>query len=139
MLKSFVSVLVLFGSILFLSSSFQSKSDVFNPTGTYEYDHGDNGDGTVKVQKISSDKILISIFVIGGPPSHNMGEFNKELKIKNGVASYKSGDCGIKFTFNSKAVKVIQTGFDCGFGNGVSANGYYKKISSKVPEMDSSN
>jgi hypothetical protein len=34
---------------------------------------------------------------------------------------------------------VIQTGFDCGFGNGVSANGYYKKISSKVPKMDSAN
>ena len=112
------------------------KSIEFNPTGTYEYDNGDDGDGTVKVLKISSDKIKVSLFVIGGPPSHNMGEFMKELKIKNGVANYKSGDCHIKFTFNSKAVKVTQTGFDCGFGNGVSANGYYQKTSSKVPKMD---
>lgn len=139
MLKFLLSSAFFFGSFLPVSTSYQLTSNEFNPTGTYEYDHGDNGDGTVKVQKISSEKILVSIFVIGGPPSHNMGEFKKELKIKNGVASYKSGDCGIKFTFNTKAVKVIQTGFDCGFGNGVSANGYYKKTSSKVPKMDSAN
>ncbi len=136
MKKSFVSAALFFGSILFLSSSFQSKIEDFNPTGTYEYDNGDDGDGTVKVQKISADKIKVSLFVIGGPPSHNMGEFMKELKIKNGVANYKSGDCGMKFTFNSKAVKVKQTGYDCGFGNGVSANGYYLKTSSKSPKME---
>ncbi len=136
MKKSFVSAALFFGSILFLSSSFQSKIEDFNPTGTYEYDNGEDGDGTVKVKKISSDKIKVSIFVIGGPPSHNMGEFMKELKIKNGVANYKSGDCALKFIFNSKAVKVVQSGWDCGFGNGVAAGGYYKKISSKVPDME---
>ena len=126
-------------SILFtLTSFFMEQANELNPTGTYEYDNGNDGDGTVKVQKISADKIKVSVFVIGGPPSHNMGEFMKELKIKNGVAIYKSGDCQIKFTFNSKAVKVTQTGFECGFGNGVSADGYYKKTSSKVPKMDES-
>ena len=136
MLKSLLSSVLLLGNILFLSSSFQMKSIEFNPTGTYEYDNGDDCDGTVKVLKISQDKIMVSLFVIGGPPSHNMGEFKKELKIKNGVAHYKSGDCMIKFTFNSKAVKVTQSGFDCGFGNGVYANGYYLKTSSKIPKMD---
>jgi hypothetical protein len=136
MLKSLVSAFVLFGSILFLSTSFLWKNEDLNPTGTYQYDHGDNGDGTVKVQKISSDKIKVSIFVVGGPPSHNMGEFMEVIKIKNGIANYKSGDCALKFIFNSKAVKVVQTGWDCGFGNGVAAGGYYKKISSKVPDME---
>jgi hypothetical protein len=135
MLKFLLSSAFFFGSFLLVSTSYQMTSNEFNPTGTYEYDNGDDGDGIVKVKKISSDKIMVSIFVIGGPPSHNMGEFIKELKIKNGVASYKSGDCGMKFTFNSKAVKVVQSGFDCGFGNGVSANGYYLKTSSKTPEM----
>jgi hypothetical protein len=135
MLKFLLSSAFFFGSFLLVSTSYQLTSNEFNPTGTYEYDNGDDGDGIVKVKKISSDKIMVSIFVIGGPPSHNMGEFMKELKIKNGVASYKSGDCGMKFTFNSKAVKVVQSGFDCGFGNGVSANGYYLKTSSKTPEM----
>ncbi len=126
-------------SILFtLTSFFMEKTNTLNPTGTYEYDNGNDGDGTVKVKQISADKIKVSVFVIGGPPSHNMGEFMKELKIKNGVAVYKSGDCTIKFTFNSTAVKVTQTGFECGFGNGVSANGYYKKTSSKVPKMEDS-
>jgi hypothetical protein len=136
MLKSLLSSVLLLGNILFLSSSFQLETNGFNPTGTYEYDNGENGDGTVKVKKISADKIKVSIFVIGGPPSHNMGEFMKELKIKNGVAYYKSGDCALKFIFNAKAVKVVQSGWDCGFGNGVAAGGYYKKISSKVPDME---
>ena len=118
MIKSFVSAALFFGSILFLSSSFQFKITDFNPTGTYEYDKGDDGDGTLKVQKISADKIKVSIFVIGGAPSHNMGEFMEVIKIKNGIANYKSGDCALKFIFNAKAVKVVQSGWDCGFGNG---------------------
>ncbi len=136
MMKRFLQLIILFSLFLSLESISKPISTQLNPTGTYEYDNGDDGDGTVKVLKISPDKIKVSLFVIGGPPSHNMGEFKKELKIKNGVANYKSGDCQIKFTFNSKAVKVTQTGFDCGFGNGVSANGYYQKTSSKVPKMD---
>lgn len=136
MFKSLLSCALLLGSILFLSSSFQLKNEDFNPTGTYEYDKGEDGDGTLKVQKISSDKIKVSIFVIGGAPSHNMGEFMEVIKIKNGIANYKSGDCALKLIFNSKAVKVVQTGFDCGFGNGVVAGGYYKKTSSKVPDME---
>lgn len=136
MIKSFVSAALFFGSILFLSSSFQFKITDFNPTGTYEYDKGDDGDGTLKVQKISADKIKVSIFVIGGAPSHNMGEFMEVIKIKNGIANYKSGDCALKFIFNAKAVKVVQSGWDCGFGNGVAAGGYYKKTSSKVPDME---
>ncbi len=136
MIKSFLSSTILSACVLLLSSSFQLETKGFNPTGTYEYDNGENGDGTVKVKKISADKIKVSLFVIGGPPSHNMGEFMKELKIKNGVANYKSGDCALKFIFNAKAVKVVQSGWDCGFGNGVAAGGYYKKISSKVPDME---
>ena len=136
MIKSFLSSTILSACVLLLSSSFQLETKGFNPTGTYEYDNAENGDGTVKVKKISADKIKVSLFVIGGPPSHNMGEFMKELKIKNGVANYKSGDCALKFIFNAKAVKVVQSGWDCGFGNGVAAGGYYKKISSKVPDME---
>jgi hypothetical protein len=119
-----------------LSSFFIEKNTDFNPTGTYEYDHGDDGDGIVKVQKISSNKIKVSIFVLGGGPSHNMGEFMEVITIKNGVAKYKSGDCALKFIFNSKAVKVVQTGWNCGFGMGVVADGYYLKTSSKVPDME---
>lgn len=130
------SILLSISLLFTLSSFFFEKTTDFNPTGTYEYDHGNNGNGKVKVQKLSTDNINVSIFVVGGEPSHNMGEFMKELKIKNGVAIYKSGDCGLKFVFSSKAVKVIQTGWDCGFGAGIMADGYYKKTSSQVPNME---
>lgn len=130
------SFLFYFTILITLSSFYIEKATGLNPTGTYEYDHGNNGNGKVKVQKLSSDKIKVSIFVVGGEPSHNMGEFMKELKFKNGVAVYKSGDCGLKFVFSSNAVKVIQTGWNCGFGAGIMADGYYKKTSSQVPNMD---
>ena len=130
------SFLFYFTILITLSSFYIEKATGLNPTGTYEYDHGNNGNGKVKVQKLSSDKIKASIFVVGGEPSHNMGEFMKELKFKNGVAVYKSGDCGLKFVFSSNAVKVIQTGWNCGFGAGIMADGYYKKTSSQVPNMD---
>ncbi len=130
------SFLFYFTILITLSSFYIEKATGLNPTGTYEYDHGNNGNGKVKVQKLSSDKIKVSIFVVGGEPSHNMGEFMKELKFKNGVAVYKSGDCGLKFVFSSNAVKVIQTGWNCGFGAGIAADGYYKKTSNKVPNME---
>jgi hypothetical protein len=136
MLKSLLSITLILGSTLFLSSSFQLTNAQLNPTGTYEYDNGDNGNGIVKVKNLGKDKFKVSIFVVGGPPSHNMGEFMKELKIINGVANYKSGDCGLKFIFSSKAVRVTQTDWNCEFGAGVSADGLYKKTSSKVPNMN---
>ncbi|MEI8117504.1 MAG: hypothetical protein WCH03_08190 [Flavobacteriia bacterium] len=135
MLKSLLSITLILGSTLFLSSSFQLTNGQLNPTGTYEYDKGDSGNGIIKVKNIGKDKFKVSIFVVGGGPSHNMGEFMEDLKLKNGVMIYKSGECELKFIFSEKAVKVIQPGWDCGFGMGVMADGYYKKTSSKVPDM----
>jgi hypothetical protein len=136
MLKSLLSSTLLFGSILFLTSSFQLKNTELNPTGTYEYDHGNNGNGKVKVQKLSQNKIKVSVFVVGGPPSHNMGEFMEELTITNGVAKFTSEECSIKFEFSTPGVKVTQIDGSCDFGNGIYANGYYVKKSSAVPNMD---
>ncbi|MFZ9587571.1 MAG: hypothetical protein ACO29U_08205 [Crocinitomicaceae bacterium] len=136
MLKNLLSSIIILSGIWILTSFHPEYKKPFNPTGTYEYNHGENGDGIVKVQKLSENRIKVSIFVVGGPPSHNMGEFMSEVKIKNGVAYYKSGDCGIKFVFNSKAVKVIQTDWNCGFGAGIAADGYYLKTSSAVPDME---
>jgi hypothetical protein len=130
------TILFSLSALFTLSSFFTDKNMGINPTGTYEYDNGDSGNGIIKVKNIGKDKFKVSIFVVGGGPSHNMGEFMEELKLKNGVMHYKSGECELKFIFNSKAVKVVQPGWDCGFGMGVMADGYYKKTSSKVPDME---
>jgi hypothetical protein len=136
MFKSLFTSTLFLGSILFLSSSFQWSSIELNPTGTYEYDHGNKGEGIIKVHKISASTIKISLFVVGGSPSHNMGEFSDELTISNNVANYVSDDCSIKFEFSAQGVKVTQSGIDCGFGNGITANGFYGKKSSAVPKME---
>jgi hypothetical protein len=130
------TILFSLSALFTLSSFFTDKNMGINPTGTYEYDNGDSGNGIIKVKNIGKDKFKVSIFVVGGGPSHNMGEFMEELKLKNGVMHYKSGECELKFIFNSKAVKVVQPGWECGFGMGVMADGYYKKTSSKVPDME---
>ncbi|MFM1915540.1 MAG: hypothetical protein RLZZ531_1209 [Bacteroidota bacterium] len=130
------TILFSLSALFTLSSFFTDKNMGINPTGTYEYDHGERGNGTIKVNKISADKIVLSIFVIGGPPSHNMGEFMETLTLTNGVATYKSEECGLKFVFSNTAVTVTQSGEDCGFGNGITANGTFKKTSSEVPDME---
>ena len=136
MIKRFFNILILFSLLLSLESLSNHNSDVLNPTGTYEYDHGNKGEGIIKVHKISASTIKISLFVVGGPPSHNMGEFSDELTISNNVANYVSDDCSIKFEFSAQGVKVTQSGIDCGFGNGITANGFYGKKSSAVPKME---
>ncbi len=135
-MKRFFNILILFSLLLSLESLSNPNSDELNPTGTYEYDHGNKGEGIIKVHKISASTIKISLFVVGGPPSYNMGEFSDELTISNNVANYVSDDCSIKFEFSAQGVKVTQAGIDCGFGNGITANGFYGKKSSAVPKME---
>lgn len=136
-MKLFLRLTILVATFLSLTSSSIIITNEINPTGTYSYDDGENGNGTIKVKKINSTKIKLSVFVVGGGPSAHMGEFIHEMNLKNNLAYYKTADCKFKFSFNSKSVTVTQTGFYNGFGAGISADGYYKKTSNKVPKITS--
>jgi hypothetical protein len=76
-----------------------------------------------------------------GAPSYNSGSFVDTLVYKENKAVYRDTEvdttCTIIFNFNKKGINVVEkTGnynWGCGFGHGVVADGFYKKISNKVP------
>jgi hypothetical protein len=68
--------------------------------------------------------------------------FNYTLSYSNGNAVYIPEDdstCYISFHFKKNGIDVTQSqdnlNFGCGFGHAVFADGYYKRISKRVPEI----
>jgi hypothetical protein len=152
-MTSKISILFLL-AILTLSTKGQVNKamTLINPTGSYKLDnkttikHGDTYGyfGEAKIKLLDSSKIAISFFICKGAPSYNSGSFIDTLKYLNTKATYRTPDddtsCKITFTFSNKGLTVEQyqadINFGCGFGHAVFADGFYKKISAKIPLID---
>ena len=127
----------------------RKKVNFINPTGSYRLDnkttvkHGDTYGyfGQLKAKLLDNSKIAISFFSCKGAPSYNSGSFIDTLRYQNNEAVYKipedDSTCRITITFDSRGATIeqIQAKLNngCGFGQGVFADGYYKKTSNKVP------
>jgi hypothetical protein len=130
-------------------TSFNTQSTYIEPTGTYKFNgiyEKKDGDfygysGEIQVKKINSEKIIMSFEVNKGAPSYNSGSFVDTLIYKENRAIYTNAEfdtsCKITFSFDKKGITVKEEtadyNFGCGFGHGVVADGYYKKVSKKVP------
>ncbi len=145
--------LLLFISLLAMSSLYGHttiKMHSTNLTGTYEYDgktYLKDGDrygyfGTIKIKELSKSVIQISFFICKGAPSYNVGEFLDTLVLTGSKAVYRPScdrNCTIEFAFLKSSVKSVHKDADgdfnysCCFGMAVIADGYFKKISSRVP------
>ncbi len=76
-----------------------------------------------------------------GAPSYNSGSFVDTLIYKNNKAIYTASEfdttCKITFDFDKNGVSVKEETSDynsgCGFGHGVVADGFYKRMSGKTP------
>jgi hypothetical protein len=73
-------------------------------------------------------------------PTANEGVGNGVATIKGDTAIFKpegaEEECQITLKFTGGKLVVTQTGI-CGFGHNVSAEGTYKKVSSKKPKFES--
>ena len=73
-------------------------------------------------------------------PSANIGEGSGFATIDGDTAMFKpegaEEECQITLKFTGSKLVVTQTGI-CGFGHNVSAEGTYKKVSSKKPKFES--
>src|SRR5262245_2718760 len=73
-------------------------------------------------------------------PTANTGEGSGIATIKGDTAIFKpegaEEECQITLRFTGGKLVVTQTGI-CGFGHNVSAEGTYKKVSSKKPKFES--
>jgi hypothetical protein len=110
----------------------------FNPTGSYKM----GGSGFIKVKLIQSGRIVVSLYAT--MLNKHEGSFVDTLLCIHHMAVYhhceSDTSCRITFNFTSKGVSVEQTqanlNYGCGFGQGVFADGYYKKVSARVPEIE---
>jgi hypothetical protein len=131
-------MLLLTGGLIGHSNG-QNKS--LNPTGSYY--RGDKRSGEVRVKLLDNNKIAITLLACVGKPSYNSGGFVDTLDYQNRKAIYKDleddSSCVITLKFSEVGIDIEQQqanlNWACGFGHGVDASGYYKKVSSKVPKI----
>ena len=142
---------ILLYSLLLIGCGWWTQDNFIDPTGTYELDSQTtekDGDiygyfGKIQVKTLSADKILMTFMINKGAPSYNSGSFVDTLDYKDNLVIYTAPEldssCKITFEFNDRGVTVKEetddVNFGCGFGHAVVADGYYKKISSAVPEL----
>lgn len=130
----------------------KTAKKTIDPTGTYvlvektkDSIKQTNGyEGKVQVELLENDQVFILLTVNAGPPAYNSGMALDTLTYKNNYSTYvyflgEEPSCKISFHFTEKGVQVKQVKLNpfstCGFGHGVTADGYYKKTSSEIPEF----
>lgn len=99
--------------------------------------------GEIQVKELPNHRIVLSLFITKGAPSYNLGSFIDTLDYSSHTAVYKLRQdgvrCEISFLFNDKGIQVNQESSDsyygCGFGNGVVAHGFFRRISSGIPDI----
>lgn len=136
-------------SIVSMSIQAVSQLKYIDPTGTYildiktEQKEGDiyGYSGEIQIEKIDLNELAITFSINKGAPSYNMGGFIDTLKYIDNKTIYKgdndNSNCFIELSFSENGIEVDQgEDTDCGFGHGVHANGFFKKVSSLVPILN---
>jgi hypothetical protein len=107
--------------------------------GTFSYEKGKvNGSGKILIYPETDTTVLFYIDVNRGAPSYNMGSLYGRLKIINGQGNYESKDKGsrwtLQFSKNRITIGTVAESYDCGFGNGVTADGIFEQTSKIIPD-----
>jgi hypothetical protein len=108
-----------------------NKEDVVGPTGT------------LMLLKMDGNKYRFWLDVTIGAPSYNKGETDGTITIINDTASFDNTfeeaekPCILKFKISGTTINInsLSTSFNCGFGNGVNADGDYSRLKAQ-PVMD---
>jgi hypothetical protein len=119
------------------------KPELKTVTGSYAYSFGKDGaTGSLYVQQVSKEKIIVEMQAVKGAPSYNEATVEKSsLKLINNEAFYENkeyGNCKLKISFCEGGANIIYVGdaYDCGFGNGASVVGNYIKYENKAPKFE---
>lgn len=121
------------------------EDDVVEPasepfSGTYAFElPNDGGSGELLVSQISADQFKFKLTVVGGKPAHNQGLMEGVANILGSTADFSTdefgGSCKLSFNFGDKVEITTLEGdpSTCGFGNGVKADGVYRRTSFDDP------
>ena len=111
-------------------------------TGTWEWGSFATGSGVLVVID-DADGTRFQLQLSRGEPVNNLGFLEGRLTVKDGLATHVRRDgqshCEITFRFARETVALKQTvgsSAECDFGNGVSADGTYRRTSRKKPTLD---
>jgi hypothetical protein len=120
-----------------------------DPTGTYELvsdakdstEEGAGLFGEVRVVLLGDNRIAVGFAMNIGPPSFNSGGFVDTLEFRDSVAVFRDREsdssCTITLSFAKESVRLTEhadfSDGGCGFGHGVTADGYFRKSSSVHP------
>ncbi len=99
--------------------------------------------GQLVLVKMEDSKYRFWLDVLTGPPGYNRGETDGTIIFVNDTASFDNtfeeakNPCILKFrlTGNTISIDSRSTSFNCGFGNGVNADGDYTRIKTQ-PVLD---
>lgn len=121
------------------------------PTGFYEMEDSSKNTlsdsskfkGAILVNQITKGKLAVTFLVNKGAKSDSSRSFMDTLDFKDNMAIYRKNDseqsCRITMKFSSKGIQVLEQtgdfGSGCGYGHGMITDGYFKKISTKIPAI----
>jgi len=120
------------------------RADYDEISGTYRFERGEYNGCVLNVVLEPTQEIGFDLFCMRGAPSYNSGYGIGKILISNNVAVYSpsffydtDAVCDIVFQFEKDKVTVTQlgTGFDCGFGHAVYADGVYELVATKPPQL----
>jgi len=125
------------------TSQIKTETDPINVTGTYAYSFGkEAGAGTLSVNQVGREKIIVEMQANRGAPSYNMASIDKTtLKLNGNHAIYENnefGKCKLKIMFFEGGASIIyqDEAFECGFGNAATVIGNYLKTDSKPSKFE---
>lgn len=115
------------------SSAGGGGADTALLAGTYELDRGEAG-CFLNTAALADARLRVQVSCFGGPPAHNSGGAEDTVAVSGGEAVLRmeyAGPCELRFRFLRDSAQVRQTGSDadCGFGNRVTADGTYRRVS----------
>jgi hypothetical protein len=149
MTRSLFLFLVLFASLAVAFG--QDKYFGYNgdPTGTYKLvgkrvlPQGVkfSFNGLIQVKLLALGGSIVLRLAVSQLPNGHIGPFMDTLTFRHGGAVYDrcpyDSTCWIRFDFTAKGVRVEQAqanlNYGCGLSEGVVADGFYRKVSGKVP------
>ncbi len=128
-------------SLFFIGQSQTNYSGAYGYSMKIEGNPGNDKDATgpkglLVLLKMDENKYRFWLDVTIGWPNYNVGETDGTITFINDTASFDNtfedatNPCILKFKIKGTTVNInsLSTSFNCGFGNGVNADGDYAKL-----------
>jgi hypothetical protein len=111
------------------------------PNEDFPKDNSNIPGGNLVLIRMEGNKYRFWLDVLIGPPGYNRGETDGAIIFKNDTASFDNtfedatNPCILKFKISGNTINInsLSTSFNCGFGNGVNADGDYARLAAQPP------